>query len=213
MRDNVKINWARGALLFLLCLLTILCACAAVHQNDEKRVSALVDQLASPVPPKYTNGAYDGGDVTSEDYGGYFPPHFIQAEEKLIAMGTKIYPELAKHHNDSRYSCSWDDPAWWNETVGDVIVDIMERGIAFDRMYKGRETPHGNHGYPGFGDMVAEIGIEKYAQHAQSRRKAELQKEYIEWHIKKERDIGFLNTRQESFYLKPYFERLKELER
>ncbi|HZV34696.1 MAG TPA: hypothetical protein VFB72_09010 [Verrucomicrobiae bacterium] len=190
-------------------------SCSQDHSRlaDDETVSALIDQLASPIPAKYTNGAYDGGKIAPADFGGYFPPHFFQTEEKLIAMGTKIYPELAKHHDDSRYSCSWDDPAWWNETVGDVIIDIMANGVAFDRMYKGRDTPHGNHGYPGFGDMMAETGIEKYARHAQSRTKTELQKEYIEWHIQKEREIGFVSRTQESAYLEPYIERLKELER
>ena len=130
---------------------------------------------------------------------GYIHPQVEKARTQLVAMGTEIYPILAEHISDDRYSYSGVYAAWVNNSVGTMIADIMAEGIEpHIGGYKGRENPTGSNGHPSFGEMVRELGgFEKYAAHAKDCSKAELRKDYIQWHIAKERSYGFVDAEQE----------------
>jgi hypothetical protein len=173
-------------------------------EPERSTVDALVEQLVSPDPPKYPNGtvqaprrAKDAGVAVVE--AGYVHPSVKAARERLVAMGTEIYPELAEHIDDDRYSYSVVSAAWENATVGFMIARIMAEGIE-PRVasYKSRENPSGSNVAPSFDQMVREVyGYRRYAFHAKERSKRELQQEYVRWRVERERDNGFIDKKQE----------------
>lgn len=199
--------------LSILLLIALLSSCArsrSVHY-DTPQVRELVEQLVSPTPPKYLD-MNPGPEIPFEDLNGYMHARVAKARERLVAMGTAIYPELAKHHGDSRYSFSIVAAGWLNLSVGHMIEDIMAAGIEVSlHGYKSRANPNGSNGEPTFLEMVRAVGIERYAGHAKTRSKTQLQKEYIEWRIQKERSYGFVSPQQERDCLGPYLKRLSDL--
>jgi hypothetical protein len=173
-------------------------------------VIQLIEQLASPVPPKYATGKWS--ELTSEDsFNGYIHPQVEKAREQLVAMGTEIYPALVKHLDDDRYSYSGVYAAWVNHSVGQMIVDIMATGIEPHMgSYKSRQNPNGYNGPPSFEQMAKELGgFDKYASQAKGRSKVELQREYVEWHVAKERSYGFIDNEQERKVIEEYLKLLK----
>jgi hypothetical protein len=174
-------------------------------------VSQLIEQLVSPVPPKHPTGEW--GDLTIEDtFNGYIHPQVEKAREHLVGMGTKIYPALAGHLSDDRYSFSTVSAAWVNHSVGQMITRIMAEGIEpHVGSYKSRQNPNGHNGPPSFVQMVNELGgFDTYASQAIGRSKEALQKEYVEWHVTKERNYGFIDHEQEQKIISEF---LKLLER
>lgn len=172
-------------------------------------VASLVGHLVSPEPAKYA----DGGDPvdTIEHLNGFTHPQVERARQKLIGMGTAIYPELAKHLHDERYSRSIVSAAWVNLTVGSSVAQIMAEGIEFSGYgYKWRKNKTGSNGEPSFGVMAAEVGLEKYATYASTRTKSELQKEFVAWKLAKEREFGFVDAKQEAEITGPYVKWLAE---
>jgi hypothetical protein len=182
-----------------------------VGPNTNPAVELLVEQLVSPVPAKYPSGEWER--VTNlENIEGFIHPQVEKAREQLIAKGTEIYPILAEHIHDDRYSYSGVYAAWVNNSVGTMIADIMAEGIEPHLGgYKGRKNPTGSNGHPSFGEMVRKLGgFEKYAAQAQGRSKTELRKDYIQWHIAKERSYGFIDHEQERKVIGEYLKMLEQ---
>lgn len=198
--------------------LTIILACfafanakAQANQISTNAVNALIEELVSPVPPKYQSGESDLTN-TLEDINGFIHPNVEKARQSLIEMGTDIYPILAEHINDKRYSYSGVYAAWLNLSVGEMIKDIMAEGIETHLGgYKWRKNPTGSNGLPSFSAMVRETGgYEKYALHAKGHRKIELRNEYVRWRVAKERAYGFIDQEQEQKVIGKYLELLNE---
>jgi hypothetical protein len=185
-------------------------------EPERTTVDALVEQLVSPDPPKHPDlynprpwAANEAGVIVVETG---IHPRVNEARERLVAMGTDIYPELAEHIDDDRYSYSFVSAAWLNQTVGDMIARIMADGIEpHVGSYKSRENPKGNNYPPSFDQMVREgYGYRRYAFHAKERSKPELQREYVRWHIARERDNGFIDKKQEQLIIGDYVKILEE---
>lgn len=184
---------------------------ATTHQTVELTVESLIEQLVSPVPAKYPTGEWERLTVTNSMENGFIHPQVAKARTQLVDLGTEIYPTLAEHINDDRYSYSGIYAAWVNHSVGRMLADIMADGIELNvGIYKSRENPSGSNGPPSFGEMVRESGgFEKYAVQAKGRSKMELRKEYLHWHIAKERSYGFLDDKQEKQVLGAYLKLLE----
>jgi len=181
-----------------------------VAQNTITTVELLIEQLVSPVPAKYPTGEWERLNGV-EEINGYIHPQVERARDQLVAMGTQIYPTLAEHMHDDRYSYSGVYAAWENNAVGTMIADIMAEGIEPHLGgYKSRMNPTGSNGQPHFGAMVRDHGgFEKYASLAKGRPKSELRNEYVRWHIAKERSYGFTNSEQEQKYIGAYLKLLE----
>lgn len=180
-------------------------------ENEPENVAWLVAQLVSAEPAKYPNGGEPLAASSIEDLNGFTHPQVGRAIHKLIEMGTAIYPELAQHVGDDRYSRSIVTAAWVNYTVGNSVAQIMAEGIEFSGYgYKWRKNKSGSNGEPSFGLMLREIGLEKYAEHASTRTKTELQKEFVTWKLDQERKHGFVDAEQESKITEPYLKWLAE---
>ena len=197
------------------------CCCGCDQEQAQPRLSSpvvpgtntpvelLVEQLVSPVPARFPNGEWER--LSSiEDSDGYIHPQVEKAREQLVAMGTEIYPALAEHIRDDRYSYSGIYSAWLNLPVGTVIGDIMADGVEPHLgSYKWRANPTGSNVPPNFDQMAREYGgYEKYAMHAKGRSKPELRKEYVRWHVAKERGYGFANDEQEKKVIGEYLKLL-----
>jgi hypothetical protein len=207
--------------IFVVCLPAIFSGCTQ-QQSDRQKVQpsaavvvnasaeSLVALLVSPVPAKYPSGESLRADGP-EDINGYIHPQVEHARQQLVAMGTAIYPTLAEHVHDDRYSYSGVYAAWVNNSVGTMIKDIMADGIEpHIGGYKWRKNSTGSNGQPDFELMAKEFGgFEKYAERAKQLSKAELRREYVQWHIAKERGYGFTDSEQESKVLNPYLKLLK----
>jgi hypothetical protein len=74
----------------------------------------------------------------------------------------------------------------------------MAEGIDFSGYgYKWRKNKTSGNPEPHFTTMAAEIGWEKYANHASIRSKSDLKKEFVQWKLAKEREYGFTDPEQE----------------
>jgi len=210
-----------NAATLIICLLVVCFGCTEQPPTSEKieplvsgskgtSVESLIEQLVSPVPAKYPTGEWLRSDGP-EDINGYINPQVEKARQQLVAMGTKIYPTLAEHVGDDRYSYSGVYAAWVNHSVGTMIADIMAEGIEPHLSgYKSRRNAGGSNGQPSFVVMIRETGgFERYASHAKARSKADLQKEYVQWHISKERSYGFTDVEQEKKVLGEYLKLLE----
>jgi len=167
----------------------------------------LVDLLASPVVAKYTTGASPAPD--------YIHPRVQKAKDRLIEMGTEIYPELAEHMYDDRYSYSDHDVFLTNQNVGSAIRKVMAMGVEFYGYgYNARMGPKASGPHPWFVQFINDEYADdyaKYATHAKGRPKKELMKEYIEWAIKIEKGYGFADQVEQKKILGKYEEKLAEL--
>ena len=201
----------------ILFLLALISSCepanadAQTSPTTNTAVTALIKQLVSPVPAKYPSGETDFSNEF-EDMNGFIHPQVENARKKLIDMGTDIYPILAEHIHDDRYSYSGVYAAWLNHSVGYMVSRIMAEGIEPNiGSYKSRKNPTGSNGPPSFSKMVEEFGgFEKYALMAKGRRKSKLQTEYVQWHVAKERGYGFIDKAQEQKIISKYLELINE---
>jgi hypothetical protein len=191
------------------------CAHTRVAVNNQQPPDAvvipLINQLVSPVPAKYPSGETDLANVM-EEINGYIHPKVERARLHLVEMGTDIYPILAEHIHDDRYSYSDVSAAWINISVGQMVVEIMAEGIQPHLgSYKFRKNPKGSNGPPSFAQMVKEFGgFEKYALHAKGRSKAELRNEYVQWLVAKERNYGFIDQAQQQNVIGAYLKLINE---
>jgi hypothetical protein len=105
-------------------------------------------------------------------------------------MGTPIFPQLVKHLDDKRYSYSFCYAAWVDHPVGyavqEIMADVVGEGFR-PYGYKWRQNANGGNGQPSFGQMMREIGAEKYADHAKGITTKQAQKEYVQWYLEKEK--------------------------
>jgi hypothetical protein len=158
--------------------LTLMMACLAfasanakgqTNQISTNAVTELIEKLVSPVPPKYQSGESDLTN-TLEDINGFIHPNVEKARQHLIEMGTDIYPILAEHINDKRYSYSIVSAAWLNRSVGQMIEDIMAEGIEPHLGgYKWRKTQQGATGYlrcPIWSEKPADMKSMRFMQKA-----------------------------------------------
>jgi hypothetical protein len=211
----------------VLCLM-LGCSCAAlrrdcVEQVDPGQVSHLVEQLVSPIgPPGPEITDYNGGKEDMKKleaslkalFEGYEHPQVARARAKLVSMGTPIFPELVKHLHDKRYSYSFCYAQWVNHSVGDTVSHIMAevvRGRFSPYGYKWRENARSSNGQPNFGQMLRELGAESYAEHVKGMTRNEVEKEYVQWYLQKEKSYGFVDEKQEHDVVTPCLKRLSEL--
>ena len=187
-------------------------------------VAKLVEQLVSPIgPPPEEVKEYNGGKADTKKLEGHLKalsegwmdPQVAKAREKLISMGTPIFPELVKHLDDKRYSYSFCYAAWLDHPVGyavqQIMAEVVDGGGFRPYGYKWRDNSNGSNGQPSFGQMMREIGAEKYAEHAKRITTKQAEKEYVQWYMEKEKGHGFKNKQQEQDILGPCFKRLSEL--
>ena len=147
-------------------------------------------------------------------FEGYEHPQVARARAKLVSMGTPIFPELVKHLQDKRYSYSFCYAAWVDHSVGDTVGHIMAEvvgGRFRPSGYKSRKNAHGSNGQPSVGQMMSEFGVERYAEHAKGMTRDQVEKEYVEWYMQKEKGYGFVDTQQQEKILTPSSKRLSEL--
>src|SRR2546421_46522 len=98
----------------------------SVEGSGSERVDALVRQLISQRPAPYRSGYADPPDAVV--FGNYITPEVDAAMKELKAMGPSVFPALAKHIGDDRYSYSGVVAAWANYTVSDAVVEILSDG-------------------------------------------------------------------------------------
>jgi hypothetical protein len=214
----------------LSCALALFWGCYCAVAGDVPKTNAassvvakLVEQLVSPIgPPPEEVKDYNGGKADMKKleahlkalFEGWMDPQVAKAREKLISMGTRIFPELVKHFDDKRYSYSFCYAAWVDHPVGYAVQQIMEEVVEGGFRpygYKSRHNSNGSNGQPSFGQMMREIGAEKYAEHAKGVTTKQAEKEYVQWYMEKERSHGFKNKQQEQDILGPCQKRLLEL--
>jgi hypothetical protein len=70
--------------------------------------------------------------------------------------------------------------------------------------YKGRETPSGFATYLSFEGYLRDKGPEKWAEWAKNKTRLEIQEDFIEWCVVKERARGFTDADQEKKLLETY---------
>ncbi|HEY5909625.1 MAG TPA: hypothetical protein VJA21_03365 [Verrucomicrobiae bacterium] len=123
-------------------------------------------------------------------------------------MGPKIFPALAKHFWDDRYSYSDMVVAWHNYTVGEVVLEIFSDGNPVYGGYKGRKTPSGEAVYPSFREYLKAQGfVEDWAEKAKTKSPSEIQVDYIDWCVAAEKKRGFTDPVQKKEILGRYFEK------
>jgi hypothetical protein len=141
-------------------------------------------------------------------------PQVAQARAKLVSLGTPIFPELVKHLNDKRYSFSFCSAAWVDFPVGyavqGIMAQVVEEGFR-PYSYKFRESSKGSNLQPDFGEMMREIGAEKYADHVKDTTTRQVRREYVQWYLEKEKSHGFKDKKQEQDIVGPCLKRLSEL--
>jgi len=196
----------------------------ASKTNAAPSVAAkLVEQLVSPIgPPPEDVKDYNGGKADMKKLEahlkalseGWMDPQVAEARQKLISMGTPTFPELVKHLDDKRYSYSFCSAAWEDLPVGYAVQEIMAevvKGGFSPHGYKWRKNSIGSNGQPSFGQMLKELGAEKYANHAKGITTKQAEKEYVLWYMEKEKGHGFKDKQQEEYILAPCLKRLSEL--
>lgn len=183
---------------------------SAMPKSDsvKRRIHDLVDRLASPEPPKYEDGTWFSNiEPTMKFSAGYEHSQVTEAERDLLEMGSKAFPELIEHLNDSRYSYSRVQSAWINHSVGDKVKEIIARQIGFKASpYIFRKNPKGRNDKPSVRQYLKEIDLKKWAERAVGLSEDELRYEFITWYIEKEKAYGFNDEKQKKKILQPYEE-------
>jgi hypothetical protein len=174
----------------------------SVEPSGSENVDALVRQLVSQRPAPYRSGYSDPPSAVV--FGSYITPEVAAAMKGLKALGPIVFPALAKHMGDDRYSYSGVVAAWLNYTVGDAVVEVLCDGHYMHSGYKGRETPLGGAGYLSFGDYLEDRGYEAWPQWAKTRTRLEIQIDFIDWCIAEEEKRGFIDEDQRKHVLDTY---------
>jgi hypothetical protein len=178
-----------------------------VEDSGSKEVDALVLKLISQRPAPFPN-SYWGPEIDLTLIP-YETPEVSNAIVKLKAMGPKIFPALITHLRDDRYSFSDISAAWLNFTVGDAIVEVLSDGHYMYSGYKFRHTPSGGNVYLSFKDYIETKGPEKWAEWAKDKTKGDIQMDFIDWCVTKEKERGFTDAAQEKRLMQTY-ERARE---
>lgn len=167
-----------------------------VEDSGNAQVDILVSQLISPVPAAHPNRWH--GDMELR----YEHSQVVQARAALEKLGTAIYPALIKHIRDDRYSYSDVMAAWWNHPVGDTVIEILAAGQIYHGGYKWRTARDGRSvTMPSFRDYLDEQDVQQWAKWATSVTKADIQKNFISWGMKKEDELGFSPNKEDGNYL------------
>jgi hypothetical protein len=178
----------------------------AVVDSGSREVDAAVVQLISQRPAPFPSG-YSDPEIDSLQILTnlpYMTPQVSNAMAKLKAMGPSIYPALIKHLRDDRYSYSDIVAAWDNYTVGDAVIEIVSDGHYMWNGYKFRKTPSGTGLLLSFKEYLMAKEPEKWAEWAKSKTKLDIQMDFIDWCVGKEKARGFVDTAQEKELLKTY---------
>lgn len=178
-----------------------------VENSGRKDVDALVLQLVSQRPAPYRSGDHHL-EIDTVNMP-YMTPAVSNSISKLKQMGPSIFPALVKHLGDDRYSYSSISAAWDNFTVSDAVIEVLSDGHFMYSGYKGRETPSGSAGYLSFEDYLIDKRPEKWAVWAKDETRLEIQMDFIEWCVAKEKLRGFTDADQEKKLLTTY-ERARE---
>jgi hypothetical protein len=173
----------------------------SVESSGLEKVDALVRQLISQRPATYRSG-YSGASA----FGNYVAPQVEGAMKELKAMGPSVFPALAKHLGDDRYSYSGVVAAWENYTVSDAVVEVLCDGHYMHSGYKWRTTPSGGEGYLSFNDYLKARGYETWPEWARTRTRIEIQNDFIDWCIAAENARGYVDDAQRGKVLNTYEE-------
>jgi len=178
---------------------------AAVEDSGFKEVDKLVLQLVSTRPAPYFSG-YSATTAKEDGAVPYMTSQVSNALVSLKAMGPAIFPALVKHLRDDRYSFSDISAAWDNLSVGDAVVEILSDGHEMFSGYKARKTPSGSAVYLSFRNYLNAQEPEKWADRAKSKTRLEIQFDFIDWCVLKEKERGFLDEAQRKHILDRYDE-------
>ena len=119
-------------------------------------------------------------------------------------MGPAVFPALAKHLRDDRYSYSGVVAAWVNYTVGDAVVEVLSDGHYMHSGYKWRDTPSGGAGYLSFRDYLKARGYEVWPEWAKTRTRLAIQMDFIDWCIEQENARGYIDAAQRKVTIETY---------
>ena len=123
---------------------------------------------------------------------------------KLKKLGPPIFPALIKHLRDDRYSYSAISAAWDNWTVGDAIIEVLSDGHGMYGGYKARRTPSGWATLLSFEDNLKAKDPEKWAEWAKNKTRLEIQLDFIDWCVEKEKERGFIDEAQKKDLMQTY---------
>jgi hypothetical protein len=112
----------------------LLLACCRIEPGEKPNYKSLsseqlINLLASPAPPLYTNRhpfVLDDGEILRQNR---LQPHFAPAHAELAKRGRSAWDDLIRHLDDSRYSTSSNDAEWENWTVGDICFQLISDQI------------------------------------------------------------------------------------
>ena len=173
-----------------------------VEDSGSKEVDALVLNLISDRPAPFPSGYW--GPAIDMVTVPYMTLQVSNAVARLKGMGPRIFPALVKHLRDDRYSYSSISAAWDNLKVGDAVVEVLSDGHYMYSGYKWRKTASGSAGYLSFADYLNDKGAEKWSEWAKSKNRLEIQEDFIEWCVAKEKARGFADTDQERKLIETY---------
>ncbi len=174
-----------------------------VEDSGSKEVDALVLQLVSARPAPHASG-YTRVTAQEEMAVPYMTAQVSNALVQLKAMGTPIFPALVTHLRDDRYSFSITVAAWENLKVGDAVMEILSDGHDMFGGYKFRKAPSGFEVYLSFNDYLQARGPEKWADWAKNKTRLEVQLDFIDWCVSKEKERGFTDESQRKQVLDTY---------
>jgi hypothetical protein len=176
-----------------------------VQDSGSKAVDALVIKLVSARPAPFPSGYSDPEIDKLEFLNGYRTLQVSNAIASLRKMGPPIFPALIKHLHDDRYSYSEIIEAWDNQTVGEAVIDVLSDGHDMYSGYKWRHTPTGSGGnYLSFADYLKAKNPEKWAEWAKDKTKLQIQLDFIDWCVEKEKERGFTDEVQKKELLERY---------
>ena len=173
-----------------------------VESSGSETVDALVRQLVSNRPAPYPSGTPDTPGAVQ--FGKYMTPEVQTAMKKLKSMGPVIFPALAKHVWDDRYSYSDIVAAWGNYTVGDAVVEVLCDGHYMHSGYKWRESPSGGAGCLSFKSYLQARGYDAWSEWAKTKTRLEIQMDFIDWCIGQENARGYTDENQRRRILNTY---------
>jgi len=173
-----------------------------VEDSGLKEVDALVLRLISDRPAPFPSGYW--GQAIDMMPVPYVTLQVSDAMARLKQMGPPMFPALVKHLRDDRYSFSSISAAWDNLTVGDAVIEILSDGHYMYSGYKGRQTPSGFAVYLSFDAYLKDKGAEKWAEWAKDKTRLQIQMDFIDWCVVKEKARGFTDADQEKSLLARY---------
>lgn len=174
-----------------------------VWNSGSEEVDKLVSQLVSERPAPFPQGYYR----LDIDFISPMPYRTLQVSNalaKLKDLGPPIFPALVKHLGDDRYSYSAISAAWDNWSVGDSIIQVLCDGHDMYCGYKSRKTPAGEGMLLSFDDYLKSKNPEKWAEWAKDKTRLQIQLDFIDWCVEKEKERGFTDEAQKKELLERY---------